>query len=126
MLEHYSSEVMERLKEAMKLLKFNKHLIQTNGFDSFFECFRCPNSDTFFHKSDHFNKHLIRFKDRVLQIYPSNAYTLRETIFDNFDVLNVPYTEEGELISNVAIFDFETKCVLTDELEATETTTLIE
>ena len=52
--------------------------------------------------------------------YPKNAYTLQETIFEKLDEFNIPYTEELKLCSNVAIFDFQTISVPTDELKATK------
>ena len=42
------------------------------------------------------------------------------------DGFNIPYTEDQKLFSIVAVFDFETICVPTEELKATETTTWIE
>ena len=107
----------------MRLLRFNNHIINTNNIDSFFKCFRCPSCYTFFQESNHFNKHLIRCTDRVRQIYPNKAYTVSETIFEKLDGFNIPYNEDYKLFSNVAIFDFESICVPTAELKATETTT---
>ena len=51
-------------------------------------------------------------------IYPNNAYTVSETIFEKL----VGFNEEYKLFSNVAIFDFESICVPTADLKATETT----
>ena len=56
------------------------------------------------------------------QINTKNAYTLRETIFEKFDGFNIPYTEDQKLFSNVAVFDFESIGVPTEELKAIETT----
>ena len=58
-------------------------------------------------------------------IYPKNADTLRETVFEKLDGFNIPYTEDQKLFSNVAFFDFESICVPTKELEATKKTTWI-
>ena len=98
----------------MKLLRFNNKIIHTNDIDSFFKYSSC---DTFFHKSDHFNKHLVRCKHRVRHVYPKNAYTLRETVFEKLDGLNIPCIEDQKLVSNVAIFDSESKCVPTEKLK---------
>ena len=38
------------------------------------------------------------------------------------DGFKIPYTEDQKLFSNVAVFDFESICVPTEELKATETT----
>ena len=114
-----------KIEKTVKLLRFNNHIIHTNDIDSFFKCFRCPSCDYFFNISDNFNRHLLTCKDRVRHIYPKNAYTLRETIFEKLDGFNIPYTEDQKLFSNVAVFDFESICVPTEELKATETTTWI-
>ena len=103
----------------------NNHIIHTNDMDSFFKCFRCPSCDCFFNRSNNFHRHLLTCKSRVRYIFPKNAYTLRETIFEKLDGFNIPYTEDKKLFSNVAVFDFESICVPTEELKATETTTWI-
>ena len=41
------------------------------------------------------------------------------------DGFNIPYTEDQKLFSNVEVFDFESICVPTEELKATETTTWV-
>ena len=107
-----------RFDKTVKLLRFNNHIIHTNDIDSFFKCFRCPSCDTFFHKSDHFNQHLLRCKDRVRHFYPKNVYELRETLFEKV-------SEDNKLFNNLAIFDFESICVPTEELKETQTTTWI-
>ena len=114
-----------KIEKTVKLLRFNNHIIHTNDIDSFFKCLRCPSCDCFFNRSDNFNRHLLTCKDRVRHNNPKNAYTLRETIFDKFDGFNIPYTEDQNLFSNVAVFDFESICVPTEELKAIETTNWI-
>ena len=112
-----------RFDKTVKLLRFNNHIIHTIDIDSFFKCFRCPSCDTFFHKSDHFNQHLLRCKDRVRHIYPKNVYELRETLFEKLEGFNLPVFDDNKLFSNLAIFDFESICVPTEELKETQTTT---
>ena len=70
-----------RFDKTVKLLRFNNHIIHTSNINSFFKCFRCPSCDTYFNKSESFNKQLLRSKDRVKHIYPKNVYQLRETLF---------------------------------------------
>ena len=114
-----------RFDKTVKLLRFNNHIIHTNDIDSFFTCFRCPSCDTFFHKSDHFNHHLLRCKDRVRHIYPKNVYELHETLFEKLEGFNLPVSEDNKLFNNLEIFDFESICVPTKELKETQTTTWI-
>ena len=64
-------------------------------------------------------------KDRVRYIYPKHVYTLRETLFDKLEGFNIPVLKDNTLFNNLAIFDFESICVPSDELKATQTTTWI-
>ena len=95
-----------KYENTVKLLRYNNNIIYVNNNDNFFKCFRCPTCDTFFHKADHFNRHLLCCKDRIKNIYPKNVYTLRETLFEKLDGFNIEYTIEQTLFKNVAIFDF--------------------
>ena len=79
-----------RLNQTVTLLRFNSHIIHKNDIDSFFKCSRCPSCNTFFHKSDHFNQHLLRCKDRLRYIYPKKVYELRETLFEKLEGFNFP------------------------------------
>ena len=106
-----------RFDKTVKLMRFNNHIIHTNDIDSFFKCFRCPSCDTFFNKTDNVNKHLLRCKDRVRHIYPKNVYELRETLFEKLEGFNLPVSEDNKLFNNLAIFDFESICVPTEELK---------
>ena len=105
-----------RFDKTVKLLRFNNHIIHTNDIDSFFKCFRCPSCDTFFNKSDNFNKHLLRCKDQVKHIYLKNVYELRETLFEKQEGFSLPVSEDNKLFNNLAIFDFESICVPTEEI----------
>ena len=64
-------------------------------------------------------------KDRVRHIYPKNVYTLRETLFEKVEGFSIPVSKDNTLFNNLAIFDFESICVPSDELKATQTTTWI-
>ena len=54
-------------------------------------------------------------------IYPKNVYELRETLFDKLEGFNLPVSEDNKLFNNLAIFDFESICVPTEELKETQT-----
>ena len=58
-------------------------------------------------------------------IYPKNVYELRENFFEKLEGLNLPVSEDNNFFSNLPIFDFESICVPTEELKATQTTTWI-
>ena len=52
-------------------------------------------------------------------------YTLRETLFDKLDGFGISYNKDQKLFKNLAIFDFESICVPSDQLKDTNTTTWI-
>ena len=58
-------------------------------------------------------------------IYPKKLYELRETLFEKLEGFNLPVSEDNKLFNNLAIFDFESICVPTEELKETQTTTWI-
>ena len=94
-------------------------------YGSFFKCFRCPSCDPFFNKSDNFNNYLLTCKDREKHFYPKNVYELRETLFEKLEGFSLPVSEDNKLFENMAIFDFESISVLTEELKEAQTTTWI-
>ena len=58
-------------------------------------------------------------------IYPKNVYTLWETLFGKLEDFNIPVSKDNTIFNNLAIFDFESVCVPSDALKATQTTTRI-
>ena len=52
-------------------------------------------------------------------------YTLRETLFDKLDGFGISYNDDQKLFKNLAIFDFESICVTSEQLKYTNTTTWI-
>ena len=114
-----------KFEKTVKLLRFNNHIIHANDIDSFFKCFRYPSCDCFFNRSDNFNRNLVTRNDRVRHIYPKSVYTLRETLFEKLEDFNIPVSKDNTLFNNRAIFNFESICVPSDELKATQTTTWI-
>ena len=64
-------------------------------------------------------------KYRVGHIYPKNVHTLRETLFEKLEGFNISVSKDNTLFNNLAIFDFESICIPSDELKATQTTTWI-
>ena len=111
-----------KFKKPVKMLRFNNQIIHRNDIISFFKCFRCPSCDCFFNRSDYFNRHLMSCKDRVRQICPKNVYTLRESLFEKLEGFNIPVSKDNTLFNNLTIFDFESRCVQSDELKATQAT----
>ena len=52
-------------------------------------------------------------------------YQLRETLFDKLDSFGIQYTDGQKLVTNLAVFDFESICILEEKFKITETTTWI-
>ena len=53
------------------------------------------------------------------------TYQPRETLFDNLDSFNIPYSDDQKLFDNMAIFHFESICVQEDKFRDTDTATWI-
>ena len=116
---------IEMYEKNINLLRYNNHICYVDDINRFFKRFRCPSCDTFIQKAGNFNHHVKTCKDRVQHIYPKSVYTLRETLFDKLDGFGISYNEDQKLFKNLAIFDFESICVPSDQLKDTNTTTWI-
>ena len=60
-------------------------------------------------------------KERLKNIYPQAAYSLRETLFEKLDNFSITYPEDYTLFRSFVVFDFEAICV--QSVEATNTLT---
>ena len=116
---------VERYDKNIKLLRYNNHICYVNDINKIFKKFRCPSCDVFFNHSGHFNRHLKTCKERVKNIYPRGAYSLRETLFEKLDNFSITYPEDIALFRNFVVFDFEAICVQSVEANNTLTTSLI-
>ena len=58
-------------------------------------------------------------------MYPKNNYKLHETLTEKLNGLNNEYTKDQCLIGNMAIFDFESVGVSSEEVKSTKTITWI-
>ena len=116
---------VEMYEKNINLLRYNNHKCYVDDINTFFKQLRCPSCDTFIQKVGNFNLHIKSCKDRVQHIYPKTVYTLRETLFDKLDGFGISYNDDQKLFINLAIFDFESICVPTEELKDTNTTTWI-
>ena len=117
--------IVEIYEKNINLLRYNNHICYVDDINTFFKRLRCPSCDTFIKHASNFNRHLKSCKDRVQYIYPMSLYTLRKTSFDKLDGFGISYNDDQKLFKNLAIFDFESFCVPTEELRDTNTTTWI-
>ena len=116
---------VERYDENIKVLRYNNHICYVNDINKFFKKFRCPSCDVFFNHSGNFNRHLKTCKERVKNVYPRGAYSLRETLFEKLDNFSIAYPEDHTLFRNFVVFDFEAICVQSVEINNTATTSWI-
>ena len=89
------------------------------------KAFCCRTCDIYFQKTGNLELDLVRCSERVKHIYPKNVYHLRETLFDKLDSFDIQYTDDKALFTNLAVFDFESICILEEKFINTETTTWI-
>ena len=116
---------VEMYEKNIILLRYNNHICYVDDINTFFKRFRCRNCDTFIQKAGNFNRHVKTCKDRVQHIYPKIVYTLRETLFHKLDGIGISDNADQKLFKNLAIFDFESICVPSEQLKDTNTTTWI-
>ena len=79
----------------------------------------------FLNHSGYFNRHLKTCKERVTNIYPRGAYSLRETLFEKLDNFSIAYPEDNNLLRNFVVNDFEVICVQSVEINNTATSSWI-
>ena len=72
---------------------------------------------TFFRETGNLERHLVRCSERVKHIYPKNVYQLRETLFDKLDPFDIQYTDDQTLFTKLAVFDFESICILKEKFK---------
>ena len=67
--------------------------------------------------ASHFNRHIKSWKDRVQHIHSKCVYTLQDTLFDKLNGFGIFYNDDRKLFENLAIFDFKSICVPTEEIK---------
>ena len=93
-----------KYESTVKLLRYDNHITYANNIDNFYICLRCPSCETFFHKADHFNRHLLCFEDRLKNLHPRIVSTLKETFFEKTDEFKIESTMEQTLFKQVSLF----------------------
>ena len=113
---------IQKFEKSVKPLRYNNHICYVSDMNSYFKSFCCSTCDTIFSKTGNLERHLITCSERVKHIYPKDVYQLRETLFEKLDSFNIPYREDQNLFTNLAVFDFESICVKEETYKETETT----
>ena len=116
---------IKKYEKNAQLIRYNSHICYADNINALFKAFRCPTCDTYFQKTGNLERHLVRCSERVKHLYPKNVYQLRETLFDKLDSFGIQYTDDQKLLTNLAVFDFESICLPEEKFKNTETTTWI-
>ena len=116
---------IKKYEKNVQLIQYKSHICYVDNIHALFKAFRCPTCDTAFQNTGNLERHLVRCSERVKHIYPKNVYQLRETLFDKLDSIDIQYTDDQKLFSNLAFFDFESICIPEEKFKNTETTTRI-
>ena len=116
---------IKKYEKNFQLIRYNSRICYVDNIKALFKAFRCPTCDTYFQKTGHLERHLVRCSERVKHICPKNVYQLRETLFDKVDSFNIQYTDDQKFFENFAVFDFESICTPEEKFKNTETTTWI-
>ena len=119
---------VQKYDNTVRLLRYNNHnnhICYVSKNNAVFQSFRCPYCDTFLNRTFNFERNLTTCSERVKNIYPSNVYQMRETLFDKLDSFGIKYTSQQKFFKNIAIFDFESICVHEETFSDTNTTTWI-
>ena len=116
---------IKKYEKSLQLIRYNGHLCYVDNIHALFKAFRCPTCNTYFQKTGHLERHLVRCSERVNHIYPKNVYQLRETLFDKLDSFDIQYTNDQKPFTNLALFDCEYICIPEEKFKNTETTTWI-
>ena len=98
---------LQKYNNTVGLLRYNNHICYVSNINAVLQAFRCPYCDAFFNRTSNLERHLTTCSERVKNVYPRNAYRIRETIFDMLDSFGIKYTSQQKLFKNLAIFDFE-------------------
>ena len=114
---------IQKYEKSVQLIRYNSHIGSVDNLHALFKTFRCPTCDTYFRKSGNLERHLVRCSERVKHIYPKNVYQLRETLFNQLDSFDIQYTDDQNLFTNLAVFDFESICIPEEKFKNTKTTT---
>ena len=109
----------------INLLRYNNHICYVDDINTFFKRLRSPNCDTFIKRAGNFHRHVKSCKDRIQHVYPKSVYILRKTSSGKLDGFGVRYEEDQKMFKNLAVFDFESICVSSNQLKDTNTTTWV-
>ena len=116
---------IKNYEKNVQVIRYNSHVCYVDNIHVPFKAFRCPTCDTYFQKTGNLERHLLSCSERVKHIYPKNVYQLRETLFDKLASFDIQYTDDQKRFNILAVYDFESICILEENFKNFETTTWI-
>ena len=125
MVGELARRCIKKYQKNVRKIQYQSHSCYLDNINALFKAFRCPTCDTYFQKTRNLERHLVRCTERVKHIYPNNVYQLRKTLFDKLDSLEIQYTDDQKIFTNLAVFEFESICIPEEKFKNTETTTWI-
>ena len=116
---------MRGFSSTAGLLRYNNHICYATDVNESFNWFRCSTCDKFFRRSSNLQRTLPKYEDLVRHIYPRSVYQLKETVFNKLKAFDLGVSENKLLVTNFAVFDFESICVKSSTIAVAETTTWV-
>ena len=125
MVGELARQSIKKYEKSVQLIRYNSHICYVVNIHALFKAFRCPTCDKYFQKTGNLERHLVRCSERVKHIYPKNVYQLQERPFDSLthSISNTQMIQK--LLTNLAVFDFESICIPEEKFKNNETTTWI-
>ena len=97
---------IKKYEKNVQLIQYNSHTCYVDNIHSFFKAFRCPTCDTYFRKTGNLERHLVRCSEPLKHICAKNVYQLREKLIDEFDSIDIQYTDDPKLFINFLFNNF--------------------
>ena len=116
---------IKKYEKNVQLIRYISHICYVDNINALLKALRSSTCDTYLQKTGNLEGHLVRCSERVKHINPKNVYQLRETLFDKLDSFKIQYTDDQKLLTNLAVFDFESTCIPEGKFKNNETTTWI-
>ena len=79
----------KKYEYTVRLQRYNNPICYVNNNNAVFRFFRYPDFHVFFIKNLNLDKHLTKCSELVKNMYPSNVYQLRETLFDKLNSFGI-------------------------------------
>ena len=111
--------------QTTSLLRYDNHICWTADINKFLKRFRCYICDQYFDRSFNLLRHMQNCSEKTHHKYPTGAYQLAETIFDQLEDVNIMVPQELRLFSHLIVFDFESITVPDNTLRNTDLTSWI-